>query len=82
MWFEAILKRFRRVFIFHVHSPLRENGKLGSLWANDVDSMLAANTMHDNSRNILLLYKRYFQKLAYIVFDVVFTSIYVILEPF
>ena len=43
MCFEAILKRFRRLLIFHVDSPLREKGRLAAVWVNG----------HDGSRSKL-----------------------------
>ena len=37
------MKRFRRLLIFHVHSPLREKGRLVAFWVNG----------HDGSRSKL-----------------------------
>ena len=35
--FGAIMKRFRRLLIFHVDSPLREKGRRATFWVNGHD---------------------------------------------
>ena len=48
--FGAILKHFRRVLIFHVHSPLRGKGRSATLWVNGRDGSLSKlDKFHKNA---------------------------------
>ena len=48
--FEAILKRFRRLLIFHVDSPRREKGRPAAFWVNGQDgSRSKLDEFHKNA---------------------------------
>ena len=48
--FEAFLRRFRRLLIFHVDSPLREKGGPAAVWVNGHDGSLSKlDKFHKNA---------------------------------